>query len=158
MGSASPQKAEISSQEASQASAASSSRSIYSFWGNGAGPSQPPPPPPPAKRKRKKADDGASQAKIGLSAGGEKTWVINKDVPSVAAEETSVQPKGKGKARAKQSGEEDELKEMAKRAKQASAGIKGNTRGRKCPPGSPDAEVSRITGENSLYFGQTDGR
>jgi hypothetical protein len=75
------------------------------------------------KRKRKKADNGISQARIGVRDGDGTSWSMQK------AEVTPVVA-GKGKSRNKEGGEEDELKEMSKRAKQT-VKPSGQRRGRK---------------------------
>lgn len=101
-----------STQESTKASQ-NPSRSILSFWSSGAGPSQPPQQPPVTKRKRKKADEGPAQGRISLGNGDGATWGIKK------VEEKSVAVAAKGKTRAKPGGEQDELKEMSKKVKQA---------------------------------------
>ena len=101
-------------------------RSIYSFWGNGAGPSNPPPPPPvqlPPKRKRKKAHEASSQAKLALNGSNGATSAVRKGEQGET--EGVVSSTSKGKRRAIRSGgEEEEMKEMAKKAKQLEAEAK----------------------------------
>lgn len=102
------------STQESTAPSTSTARSLLSFWGNGAGPSQPPTAKAAApKRKRKKVEDGASQARIDMRAGDGTSWNMQKP-------EVMVTAAGKGRGRTKEGGEEDELKEMSKRAKQTS--------------------------------------
>ena len=113
-----------SSSEINPGPSQSSSKSILSFWGAASDSSHPPSPAASAqpKRKRRKADDGSAQGRITLTQGGGTVWGVGK-----AGETEIVNGGAKNKGKGKMISEEDELKEMTKKAKKATLRSKGKS-------------------------------
>jgi hypothetical protein len=129
---------------------------IYAFWGGNAGSSKPPAATKAQPRKRKKADDGSVQQTLLGQGGSLASQTTASGSSSKTAESQKAAPRKKGKSRAGLAGgEEAELEEMSKRAKQADG--KGASKEKRGKKGESQTWVARLvltvrsgTGENRL--------
>jgi hypothetical protein len=99
------------------------------------------PNPDPAKRRKKNPEPNSqqTQGRIVLNPSNGAAWAVEKRTEEVIdaqsagpignGKATNGRGKGKGKGKGKSGGEEDELKEMGKRAKAAQRGRGGNRNG-----------------------------